>query len=123
MAPEPPRRPGRPRRDARMPTATTAARPAGIRRNPERTNRARPGHWAPYAEARLLAAIDMVEATEGLRSHEVPVPQTYKQAISGKHADRWKAAMERQIAEIDGMKAYDIVPRSEAGKNRVLHGK
>ncbi|CEL09510.1 hypothetical protein ASPCAL12645 [Aspergillus calidoustus] len=91
-------------------------------RTSTRTTKGQPPGWLGNEQA--LAALDVVEPNEVLRASEVVIPQTYKQAMKSKHADRWWAAMKRQYDEITGMETYRKVSRPKHSEGHyVLPGK
>ena len=59
--------------------------------------------------------------TAGLSVLEDGTPATYREAMDSPDKDKWRAAMEKEVAAMEAMQAWDLVPRSSVPKgHRVL---
>jgi hypothetical protein len=56
------------------------------------------------------SATGISAATKEL-ARDIPTPRSYKEAMSGSHANRWDTAMKQELAAIRDLNTYNLVPR------------
>ena len=118
------------------PAAAGAPETAQVKRRSPRMNLssvaldAADGHQVPMAMSAISGMQDCEPAeswsfldsdvvcavTAGLSVLEDQTPATYREAMASPDKDKWKAAMDKEMAAMEEMKVWELVPRSSVPK-------
>jgi hypothetical protein len=74
-----------------------------------------PGGEVTFTEPQMVHAV-----STALAQLEEHTPDTWKQAMASPEAAKWKAATNKEMASIDEMGVWDLVPRSSVPRGQII---
>jgi len=82
-----------------------------------------PGGEMTFTEPQMVHAVSTAlaqqEQIQTLEQQE-QTPDTWKQAMASPEADKWKAAANKEMASIDEMGVWDLVPRASVPRGQII---